>query len=89
MSRWTPQACDHTNCLRVAAAKVYLSDPARFEYLCEVHLPISTGIADVDDLIEDIASGTCDAYLEAILAATHGRKRALRNIPHPYGRTEE
>lgn len=45
-----------------------------------------TGRKDVDVFIENIASGTCDPYLEAILAAAHGRKRALRNVTRPYGR---
>jgi len=40
---------------------------------------------DIDVLIENIAGGTCDPYLEAILAATHGRKRALRGSIRPYG----
>jgi hypothetical protein len=44
--------------------------------------------ADVDVFIENIAGGSCDPYLEAILAAAHGRKRALRNVPRPYGRRE-
>lgn len=43
---------------------------------------------DVDVFIENIASGTCDPYLEAILAAAHGRKRALRNVTRPYGKAE-
>lgn len=49
----------------------------------------ATGRPDVDVLIENIASGTCDGYLEAILAAAHGRKRAIRGLPRPYGRTDE
>lgn len=43
---------------------------------------------DYDVLIENIAAGHCDSYLEAILAAAHGRKRALRDVIRPYGRRE-
>jgi len=49
----------------------------------------SSGPPEIDDLIEGIAGGTYDPYIESLLAALHGRKRAVRSIPHPYGRTEE
>lgn len=42
--------------------------------------------SDIEVLIENIAAGRADQYLEAILAAGHGRKRALRNVVYPYGR---
>lgn len=63
-----------------------LSAHERQVSVCMCRAP-ETGRPDVDVLIENIASGTCDKYLEAILAAAHGRKRALRNLPRPYGRT--
>ena len=47
------------------------------------------GPPEIDDLIEGIAGGLYDLYVESLLAALHGRKRAIRNVPHPYGRTEE
>ena len=31
--------------------------------------------------LENITDGRADPYLEAILAVTHNRKRALRNVP--------
>lgn len=43
---------------------------------------------ELEELIEDIAAGQYDPYLESLLAALHGRKRALRNVPNPYGRAE-
>lgn len=43
---------------------------------------------DVEALIEAIAAGHADDYLETILAACHGRKRAKRGIDMPYGRRE-
>lgn len=43
--------------------------------------------SDIEVLIGNIAEGKADAYLEAILAAAHGRKRALRGVTHPYGTT--
>lgn len=42
--------------------------------------------SDIEVLIENIAAGKADPHLEAILAAAHGRKRALRNVDNPYGR---
>lgn len=41
---------------------------------------------DVQALVENIAAGHADHCLEAILAASHGRKRALRGCAMPYGR---
>lgn len=35
--------------------------------------------------LDAIADGRADAYLEAILAAGHARKRALRGVRLPYG----
>lgn len=37
-------------------------------------------------LIENIAAGRADDCLEAILAAAHGRKRAMRGLRNPFGR---
>jgi hypothetical protein len=39
----------------------------------------------VEVLLDNIASGEADPYIEALLAALHGRKRALRGVPHPFG----
>ncbi len=36
-------------------------------------------------LLDDLGSGRFDDWLEAILAAAHARKRALRGVPGPYG----
>lgn len=47
------------------------------------------GLVEIDELIEGIAAGVYDPYIESLLAALHGRKRAMRSVPHPYGRTEE
>jgi len=47
------------------------------------------GPPEIDDLIEGVAAGLYDPYVESLLAALHGRKRAIRNVPHPYGRAEE
>lgn len=44
---------------------------------------------EIDELIEGIVIGLYDPYIESLLAALHGRKRAMRSVPHPYGRTEE
>lgn len=46
MSRWEPKACDHADCLRVAAEKVYRTNPSRFEYLCETHIPVRITFPD-------------------------------------------
>lgn len=37
--------------------------------------------ADVAAILENITEGRADPYLEAILAVTHNRKRALRSVP--------
>jgi hypothetical protein len=37
--------------------------------------------ADVEAILENITEGRADPYLEAILAVTHNRKKALRNVP--------
>lgn len=39
----------------------------------------------VETLLDDITNGEYDDYLEAILAAAHGRKRAKRGVRHPRG----
>jgi hypothetical protein len=44
---------------------------------------------EIEDLIEGIVIGLYDPYIESLLAALHGRKRAMRSVPHPYGRVEE
>ena len=36
--------------------------------------------SDVQALLDNIVSGGADPYLEAILAVTHNRKRALRGV---------
>ena len=36
---------------------------------------------DVETLLANITDGRADPYLEAILAVTHNRKRALRGVP--------
>jgi hypothetical protein len=50
--------------------------------------PEAGGIPEIEDLIEGIAGGEYDPYIESLLAALHGRKRAMRSVPHPYGRAE-
>lgn len=37
--------------------------------------------SDVAAILENITDGRADPYLEAILAVTHNRKKALRNVP--------
>lgn len=37
--------------------------------------------ADVEAILENITEGRADPYLEAILAVTHNRKKALRSVP--------
>ena len=49
----------------------------------------SGGPPEIEELIGGIADGTYDPYIESLLAALHGRKRAMRSVPHPYGRTDE
>jgi hypothetical protein len=48
----------------------------------------AAGPPEIDDLIEGVAAGLYDPYIESLLAALHGRKRAMRSVPHPYGRNE-
>lgn len=36
---------------------------------------------EVVAILDNITEGHADPYLEAILAVTHNRKRALRNVP--------
>jgi hypothetical protein len=48
----------------------------------------SGGMPEIEELIEGIAAGQYDPYIESLLAALHGRKRAVRSVPHPYGRTD-
>lgn len=36
---------------------------------------------EVVAILENITDGAADPYLEAILAVTHNRKRALRSVP--------
>lgn len=36
---------------------------------------------EVVAILDNITDGHADPYLEAILAVTHNRKRALRNVP--------
>ena len=38
-----------------------------------------------DALVEQINAGEADHYLEALLAAAHGRKRYIRGVRSPYG----
>lgn len=55
----------------------------------EEEITISGGPPEIDDLIEGIGIGLYDPYIESLLAALHGRKRSMRSVPHPYGRTDE
>lgn len=41
--------------------------------------------AGVQAFLDSINRGDMDAYLEALLAASHSRKRALRGVRFPYG----
>lgn len=47
----------------------------------------SNSAPDIETLLDGIADGYYDPYLEAILAASHARKRALRGVVLPYGVT--
>lgn len=49
----------------------------------------SFGQPEIGELIDGICDGDYDPYIESLLAALHGRKRAMRSVPHPYGRTDE
>jgi hypothetical protein len=49
----------------------------------------SFGQPEIGDLIDGIVEGDYDPYIESLLAALHGRKRSMRSVPHPYGRTDE
>ena len=66
-----------------------IEEEAEAEVVAPEEVVETLGRPEIGDLIDGIYEGDYDPYIESLLAALHGRKRGIRNVPHPYGRTDE